>query len=118
MCDNLNKVFSLLGFAQKAGKISSGTMAAKTSLLRKRARVLIISHDIAEKTRESLIATCNRQNIPWIMLGNKTELGVCVGKAYRVALTINDTSMAEAIMNAVNEMGEETNNMGVDEWPK
>lgn len=114
----LKKVYSLIGFAQKAGKISSGTMAAKTSLLRKRARVLVMSNDISEKTRDSLVGTCNKQNIPWIIIGNKTDLGICVGKAYRVALTVNDENMAEAIIKALKEMGEAVNNMGVDEWPK
>jgi ribosomal protein L7Ae-like RNA K-turn-binding protein len=97
----MNRAFSLIGFAQKAGHVSSGTMAAKTSLLRKRARVLIMSCDIAENTKESLLAICGRQQIPWIYLGSKHELGVSVGKAYRVALTVNDKGLAEAILNAV-----------------
>jgi ribosomal protein L7Ae-like RNA K-turn-binding protein len=116
--DSLKKIYSLIGFAQKAGKISSGTMAAKTSLLRKRARVLVMSNDISEKTRDSLVGTCDKQNIPWVILGNKTELGICVGKAYRVALTVNDENMAQAIVSALTEMGEDVKNMGVDKWSK
>lgn len=97
----MNRVYSLLGFAQKAGQISSGTMAARTSMLRKRARVLIISSDIAENTKESLLIICNKQQIRWFVVGSKHELGACVGKAYRVALTVNDKGLADAIINAV-----------------
>lgn len=114
----MNKVYSLIGFAQRAGKISSGTMAAKTSLLRHRARVLVVSEDISGKTRESLVATCRKQKIPCITLGNKEDLGTCVGKAYRVALTVNDEDMGEAIIKAVKENSEESESMGVVEWPK
>lgn len=114
----MNKVYSLIGFAQKAGKISSGTVAAKTSLLRKRARILVMSSDISEKTRDSLIGTCNKQKIPWVVFGNKLQLGVSVGKAYRVALTVNDDNMAQAIIAALRETGDEVKNMGVDKWSK
>lgn len=97
----MNRAYSLIGFAKKAGQVSSGTMAARTSMLRKRARVLIMSHDIAENTRDSLLNICSKQQIPWIVLGSKHELGVSVGKAYRVALTVNDKGLADAILNAV-----------------
>jgi ribosomal protein L7Ae-like RNA K-turn-binding protein len=97
----MNRIYSLIGFAQKAGQVSSGTMAARASILRKRAKVLIISHDIAENTKESLLGACTKQQIPWIVLGSKHELGVCVGKAYRVALTVNDQGLAETILKAV-----------------
>ncbi|HEX3011488.1 MAG TPA: ribosomal L7Ae/L30e/S12e/Gadd45 family protein [Syntrophomonadaceae bacterium] len=97
----MNRAYSLIGFAQKAGQISSGTMAARTSLLRKRARVLIMSCDIAENTRESLLTICRKQQVPWVILGSKHELGISVGKAYRVALTVNDRGLADAILNAV-----------------
>lgn len=114
----MNRIYSLIGFAQKAGQISSGTMAARTSILRRRARVLIISNDIAAKTRESLVAMCSKQQIPLIILGSKYELGICTGKAYRVALTINDKGLAEAILKAVRDNSENQESMGVVEWPK
>ncbi len=114
----MKKVYNLLGLAHRAGKASSGTMAAKTSLLRRRAVILIMSEDISENTRESLLSTCNRQGIPWIFMGNKYDLGTAVGKAYRVAVTINDSGMAKAIMNEIEASGENVKSMGVVEWPK
>lgn len=108
----------MLGFAQKAGKVSAGTLAAKTSLLRRRAHLLLMSNDIADNTKEVLVNTCQKVNIPWAVLGTKYELGASVGKAYRVAVTINDKKMAVAILDVLRGMGDKIETMGVVEWPK
>jgi len=118
VCDDLRKIYSMIGFAQRAGKISSGTMAARSSLLRRRAYLLVMSCDISENTRESLITVCKKQKIPWVTLGDKFELGTSVGKAYRVAVTINEPGMANSIMELQKSRGEGLNSTGVVEWPK
>lgn len=112
------KIYNLIGIAQKAGKASAGTVAAKTSLIRGKAQLLILSEDIADNAKESLISSCKNKKIPYIVLGNKYELGACAGKAYRVAVAINDTGIAGAIINAFKKGGDEANTMGVVEWPK
>ncbi len=114
----MQKIFSMIGFAQKAGKVSAGTMAARSSLLRLKANLLIMSYDISENTRESLISLCKKRKVPWIILGNKFELGTSVGKAYRVALTINEPGMANSIIELLKSRGEGLNSTGVVEWPK
>lgn len=113
----MNKVHNLIGLAQKSGKASAGTMAARSSLIRRRAYLLVLSGDMSEKTKESLIANCRKQKVPWLILGDKYSLGNSVGKAYRVAVTINDEGFARSIIDLVKSMGEE-NTMGVVEWPK
>jgi ribosomal protein L7Ae-like RNA K-turn-binding protein len=118
VCDTLKKVYNLLGIAQRAGKVSAGTMAAKNSLVRRRAVLLIISEDIAANSREDLLTSSSRHGIPAIALGSKYDLGTALGKAYRVALTINDVGMAKAILQELAESGEEIKTMGVVEWPK
>jgi len=114
----LQKIFSMIGLAQKAGQVSAGTMAARSSLLRMKAYLLIMSCDISENTRESLISLCKKRKVPWINLGNKFELGTSVGKAYRVALTINEPGMANSIIELLKSRGEGLNSTGVVEWPK
>ena len=118
MCDCLKKVYNLIGLANRAGKASAGTMAAKTSLLRRRACLLVMSSDISENTRDTLVTTSIKQKIPWVVLGDKYELGTSVGKAYRVAVTVNDSGMAKAIVEALKVVGEVEKSMGVVEWPK
>ncbi|MDD4802978.1 MAG: ribosomal L7Ae/L30e/S12e/Gadd45 family protein [Syntrophomonas sp.] len=110
----LQRVYNLIGIAQRAGKVSSGAMAARNSIIRHRAYILLVSEDIAENTRETLIKNCNKQKIPWLGLGNKYEIGASIGKAYRVAITINDAGMADAILKAAEEAAKVAKTMGVD----
>jgi len=114
----LRKVYNLIGIAQRAGKTSSGVTAARTSMMRNRACILLMSQDIASNSKELLIKTCIKQNIPWIILGNRYEIGNSIGKAYRVALTINEAGIAQAILKAIAAAGIEAKSMGVVEWPR
>ncbi|MGE5416646.1 MAG: L7Ae/L30e/S12e/Gadd45 family ribosomal protein [Acidobacteriota bacterium] len=112
-------VYQLIGLACRAGKVSSGTMAAKTSLLRRRASLLIISSDISENTKDSLVSASAKRGIPWLVLGDKYRLGAQLGRAYRVALTINDNGFSDAIFQVLNGMGQdEASDLGVVEWQR
>lgn len=112
----MKKVYSMIGFAQKAGKLSSGASASRTSLLRRKAYLLIMSNDISDNSKELLVKSCEKKNVPWIVVGSKYELGTCVGKAYRVAVTINDPGMARTITDSISK--KEKRYTGVVEWQK
>lgn len=114
----MKKVYNLIGIAQRAGKVSSGVPAAHTSLEKKRACVLLISEDIASNSRELLLKTCIKQNIPWVTLGSRYDIGDSIGKEYRVALTIDEAGIADAILQAIAAAGIEVKSMGVVEWLK
>lgn len=114
----MRKVYNLIGIAQRAGFTSSGATAVRNSLTKRRAFLLLMSEDIADNTKDLLIKSCIKVNIPWLIIGNKFELGASLGKAYRVALTINDTGMASAIVKAIQTAGNEAKSMGVVEWPR
>lgn len=109
----MSKIFSLIGLAQRAGKVSNGSMAAKTSLIKKKAFLLVMSNDIADNTKAELVKSGEKTRIPWIMIGSKYELGNSVGKAYRVAITINDFGIAQAILKEYKSAGLDVNSMGV-----
>lgn len=106
-----------MGIAQRAGKISSGTMAAEKSL-RGKACLLVMSEDISTNTRDELLRLSQKQKIPRVVLGDKYSLGRSIGKPYRVALTINDPGIAKAIIEAVKSVYIEAKTTGVVEWPK
>ncbi|HWP98630.1 MAG TPA: ribosomal L7Ae/L30e/S12e/Gadd45 family protein [Syntrophomonadaceae bacterium] len=113
----MKDIYGFLGLACRSGKISSGTMAARSSITSRRANVLIMSNDISPASGEALRALCRRFRVPWMTMGDKYRLGTAVGKAYRVAVTVNDKGMAETILKVLNE-AEEAKSMGVDEWQK
>lgn len=81
--------------------------------------MLILSQDISLKTKDDLVSACKKRGIPWMVLGDKFSLGAHVGKAYRVALTINDRNFAQAIFKVLDELkSDEAYDMGVVEWQK
>jgi len=114
----LKKIFAMIGMAQRAGKVSAGTVAVKNSIIRKRACLLIMSIDISSATKESLQSNCEKLGIPWITVGDKYELGAAIGKAYRVAVTINDEGLAGAILKQSESVGIKIESTGVVQWPK
>jgi len=112
-------IYQMIGLAQKARMVSSGTMAAKSSIIGRRAELLILSGDISTRAKEELVRACRKREIPYLVIGDKYKLGAHVGKAYRVALTVNDKGLAQAIINSVEELTEEERRqMGVVEWQK
>lgn len=114
----MQKIYNLIGIAHRAGQTSSGVMASCSSIKRNRACILLMSQDISPNTQDALVKYCKKQKIPWIMLGSRCELGNSIGKADRVALTINETGIARAILKAVGAAGIEVKSMGVVEWPR
>lgn len=113
----MKKAYNLIGIAQRAGKVSSGVQAACTSISKNQACVLLISEDISSNSKALLMQSCIKSQIPWTTLGSRYDLGDSIGKEYRVALTINDAGLAEAVMQAV-AAGTEAKSMGVVEWQK
>ncbi|NLN87011.1 MAG: 50S ribosomal protein L7ae [Syntrophomonadaceae bacterium] len=97
----MRKAYDLIGIAQRAGKATSGTMAVQRSLKGSRACLLIISEDVSENTREVLVRASHKHQVPHIILGDSHVLGHSIGKPFRVALTIDDSGLADAIVKAV-----------------
>jgi len=116
--DRLSRVYNLIGIAQRAGLTSSGATAVRASLTKRQARVVLMSRDIADNSRDALIKSCSKNEIPWFIIGDKFKLGASLGKAHRVAMTINDSGMASAIMKAIQAADNEAKSMGVVEWPR
>lgn len=76
-----------------------------------------MSNDISETTKKPLVAFCHENSIPCLTAGDKYRLGGAIGKTHRVAVTINEKGIAEAIIKAF-AAGDKPNTMGVVEWPK
>ncbi len=114
----MRKIYDLIGIAQRARKASSGWTAVQMSFKKRKAHLLLISEDVAANTREDLMRLSQRYQVPCIIIGDRYELGHSIGKPFRVALTINDSGLANAIMKAVKSADIEAKTTGVVEWPK
>lgn len=93
----------MLGFAQKAGKLTSGEQGCEANLKRGKAKLLILSEDATDGTKKKFINTCTHYKTPFRIFGNKNKLGIAVGKSPRSTIVIEDVDFAKGILKLLGE---------------
>lgn len=94
----MTKISSLLGFAQKAGKVLSGEQGVKTATKRRQIKCLIIAEDSSDRTKQNYRILAHKHDIPCYIYGKKEELGTALGKAPRAVAAVLDKQIAQAII--------------------
>ncbi len=92
---------NMISLGQRAGMLVSGDMAVKSTLIRGKARLLIIAKDAATRTRRELSGMAGSRNVPVISYGSKEELGRLIGKSPRSALALMDEHMVRGILGVL-----------------
>ena len=92
-----DKIIGLIGLAMKAGKISFGADSVEESIIKKKARLVIISTDSSERTKKKFIDICEKYNVPIITYGDIDGLSKAIGKDNKAILGIKDINFAESI---------------------
>ncbi|SES78153.1 L7Ae/L30e/S12e/Gadd45 family ribosomal protein [Anaerobranca gottschalkii] len=95
---NNNYIASLLGLAQRARKLSSGTVAVLKAIEKNNAKLVIIANDISDNSIEKIINKCKYKRIPMIKFAEKATLGHYIGKELRAVISINDQNFATTIL--------------------
>ncbi len=95
---NSRKLSSLLGFAQRSGRLASGQEAVETSMRRGRAKLLILAADAAPNTKSKLTNMAERWATPVYTCADKETLGVWVGRPRRAAVVVTDAGFAASII--------------------
>lgn len=99
----VNKVYSMIGLAEKAGNIVSGEFSTEKAIKSGKACLVIIASDASENTRKHFSDMCAYRNIPIWIYGNKEELGRAIGKEVRVNLAVTNKGMADSIRKRIEE---------------
>lgn len=99
----VNKVYSMIGLAEKAGNIVSGEFSTEKAIKSGKACLVIIASDASENTRKHFSDMCAYRNIPICIYGNKEELGRAIGKEVRVNLAVTNKGMADSIRKRIEE---------------
>lgn len=94
---NEQKITSLLGLAQKAGKIASGELAVEKAVKSGQAKLLIIATDCSDATKKNYRDMTTYYNVELYEEFSKEELGACIGKVYRAALAVIDVGFSKAL---------------------
>ena len=99
-----DRIYSLLGIAQKAGKVSAGDMAQQ-SVKDRKARLLVIASDASGNTRDKLTRMAENAGVPWVLYGTMEDLGHAVGKSDRACLSVRDTGFAKSLRSLLEGLG-------------
>ncbi|MHB1420200.1 MAG: L7Ae/L30e/S12e/Gadd45 family ribosomal protein [Bacillota bacterium] len=99
----LPRVGSLLGLAQKAGKIISGDAAVRRAITKNKVQLVIMAVDIASKTQDIIRDNCSSKSVPIISIGTKDELGQVLGKAPRAVVAVLEKRFASQILAAMGD---------------
>lgn len=100
---NNNKLVSLLGLAQKAGKLASGEVAVDKAVKSGKARLLLIAADSSEATRKGYKDMANYYQVPFYEVLSKEQLGEGIGKIRRAAVAVVDAGFSKALVKLLQE---------------
>jgi ribosomal protein L7Ae-like RNA K-turn-binding protein len=104
----MNKVLSLLGLAQRAGKLACGEEQAIQAIQARKAHLVIVAKDASHNTYKRFGDKCRFYRVPIIREFDRKTLGSATGKGERVVISVTDKGFAEAMLNACNHSRPET----------
>ena len=93
-----NRVLSMIGLAQKAGKTASGEFSTENAVKDGSACLVIISEDASANTKKLFTDKCSFYEVPIYTLGTKEMLGKAIGKEMRASLAVTDPGLSDSIM--------------------
>ena len=93
----MDRLLSLLGIAQKAGKTVSGTFMCENAIRDRKARLVIIAQDAQKNTVSAISNKCDFYKIPFGFYGTKEALGHAIGKGERSCVAVTDQGLANSI---------------------
>lgn len=97
-----DRVISMLGLAERAGKISSGEFAVEKAVKEGRARLVVIASDVSDNTRKMFQNMCEYYRVPLEVYSDKKTLGHGIGKEMRASLAVLDQGFADAVRKKMN----------------
>ncbi|MDF2840217.1 MAG: ribosomal protein L7Ae/L30e/S12e/Gadd45 [Clostridia bacterium] len=95
----MNKIYSMLGLASKAGKLVSGEEIVRNTIRQGKVKLLIISEDASENTKKRFLNTAEYYKVPVYIWGNKEQLGSGIGKSNRSVVGISDNNFTKSIQS-------------------
>lgn len=91
------KILGLIGLSARARTIAFGTDSVKEEIISKKAKLVIVSKDASDRTKEKLKKLCEEYKIPIIIDGNIEELSKSIGKQNKATFAFKDVNLANEI---------------------
>ncbi len=100
---NSEKFFRMLGLALRAGGVFIGEGAARDSIRKKTAHLLILAKDSSENTKKRFKNSCEFYSVPCIEYGDKASLGKALGREFSAVISVSNKDIAKNLMDILNE---------------
>ncbi len=101
-----DKLLSLIGLAQKAGKVSSGEFSTEKAVREGKAFCVIVALDASDNTKKNFTDMCSYYHIPVYFYGNKETIGNAIGKQFRASMSVNDEGFAKSIDKLISSLNQ------------
>lgn len=96
-----NKIYGLIGLARRASKISFGTESSMDSIRKRKAKLVIIAEDAAERTKKNFKIECEKIKISFRIYGTIEDLSNAIGQNNKAIITINDENFSKEIIKKI-----------------
>ena len=102
MIDNKQKVLNLLGLAQKAGKVISGTELVTHAIQGETVNLVFLASDSSENTIKEFVFLSEKFQIQLVKSFSSQEISDALGKKRKV-VAVQDRGFARAILDKLNK---------------
>ncbi|MFZ5642394.1 MAG: L7Ae/L30e/S12e/Gadd45 family ribosomal protein [Bacillota bacterium] len=98
-------VLSIISLARRAGCVESGHAAVQNVIEKRKAKLVIIASDAADRTKKNFEVLAGDAGIPLIIYGSKDIFSRILNKPSRSVVAITDENFKNGIVRAM-EKGE------------
>ena len=102
-----DKVLGMLGLAQRAGKVKSGSFLTESAIVAGKAKLVIFHAGDLSETGRRLMRKAEEKHIPYLFYTDKESLGRALGKAERSCLAVTDPGFAAQLQKLAAQAAEE-----------
>lgn len=96
--------YNLLSIAMKAGKVKSGEFSCEAAVKDSTAKLVIIAEDASDNTKKLFSDKSAYRNIPYVIFGNKDNLGHAIGRKERASVAVTDEGLAKALLEKISNL--------------
>ncbi|MFO7659723.1 MAG: ribosomal L7Ae/L30e/S12e/Gadd45 family protein [Candidatus Cloacimonadaceae bacterium] len=103
--DKEQKILTLIQFSRKAGKLVNGFEACKKEILNGKVRLLILTQDVADNTKDKIMKFVTETGIavPTHQFGTQKELSAALGLPWTAVFGILDKNFASKIVSYIEQ---------------
>lgn len=102
----MNKFYSFIGLAKKAGKIVGGEVAVVNAIQKKTACLVLVASDASDNTKKKFNNSANYYHFKIAEVGSKEELGQAIGEEFRAVICVTDLGFATKMIAMLDEYSE------------